>query len=158
MFSTVLCGYNKIVQISHLLGNNSTSSLTVGVFKSFSTMFLPSDSQLHRGATSDVWRFPLQSSCIGADEMKNRLITSQRQEVCLVAVELLGLFTPNETTFSTAADYIYSSHQTGQSSSCGWKALNLKQNQIIRNQKEVGMSNITQEHTFFFFFTNYKPG
>lgn len=62
--------------------------------------------------------FPLRSSCIGADEMKNRLVTSQRQEeVCLVAVELLGLFTPNETTFSTAADYIHSSHQTGQSNS-----------------------------------------
>jgi len=79
-------------------------------------MLLPSDSQLHRGAQPAMYvLFPLQSSYIGADEMENRLITSQRQEeVCLVAVELLGLFTPNETTFSTAADYIHfkSLHRT----------------------------------------------
>lgn len=84
-------------------------------------MLLPYDPQLHRGATSDVCLcFPFAELLqIGADEMKNRLVTSQRQEeVCLIAVELLGLFTPNETTFSTAADYIDSSHQTGQSSSC----------------------------------------
>lgn len=42
-----------------------------------------------------------------ADEMRNRLAGSQCQdEVWLVAVELLGFFTPNETTFSTATYYI----------------------------------------------------
>lgn len=67
MFCTVLCGvrseshHGVLVQSSHLLGNNSTSSLTgtAGVFESFSAMLLPSDPQLHRSATSDVCRFSL---------------------------------------------------------------------------------------------------
>ncbi len=83
--------------------------------------------------------FPLRSSCIGADEMKNRFISSQcQEEVWLVAIELWGLFTPNETTFSTAADYIRSNHQTGQSSSRSWKTLDFNHNRIISNQKGGG--------------------
>lgn len=80
--------------------------------------------------------FPLPSSCIGADEMKNRLVTSQcQEEVLLVAIELWGLFTLNERKFSTAADYIRSNHQTGQSSSRGYKTLDFNHNRIISNQK-----------------------
>ncbi len=121
MFCTVLCGvrseslHSVLVQSSQLLVNNSTSSLRAGVFESFSAMLLPSDREGNQRCMS---LFPLRSSCIGADEMKNRFVTSQcQEEVWLVAIELWGLFTPNETTFSTAADYIRSNHQTGQSSS-----------------------------------------
>ncbi len=142
MFCTVLCGvrseslHSVLVQSSQLLVNNSTSSLRAGVFESFSAMLLPSDRE---GNQRCMLLFPLRSSCIGADEMKNRFVTSQcQEEVWLVAIELWGLFTPNETTFSTAADYIRSNHQTGQSSSRSWKTLDFNHNRIISNQKGGG--------------------